>query len=198
MKEGGGALALALKEGVRGTGFAVLAKKDLGAGHLPGLHTGFGLELSVGGVEKPIALGQALSNGPFGGFSIFFVEIEAAAVSLVRLAKLASVDGFIGAIEKKLDAAGLGGAGTEDDLALEVTVGAGLQNMGGDKGGFVIIPDRVTGGLVGWVGKLVGLIDRTANGICRLQALENDIEDEADLRLGQSRRGRKESEERED
>ena len=56
--------------------------------------------------------------------------------------------------------------------------------MGRDERGFVVVPDRVGEGLVGWSGELVGTINRLADGVGGLEALKEGIDDEADFRLG--------------
>jgi hypothetical protein len=171
MKKGGGSFPFALEEGVRGAGFAVFPEEDLGACHLAFGHTGFSLEFAVCGVEVPVSLRKAGSNGPFCCFSAFFIEIDSAAVAPIRLAEFPSVDRAIGAIKEEFNFAGFVLTGAEGELALNVAVGTGAEDLRGNKGGFVIIPDGIAGRLVGRIGKLICLIDRAADGFGGLEAL---------------------------
>ena len=190
MKKGGGSFPFALEEGVRGAGFAVFPEKDLGASHLPSEHAGFSLEFAVGGVEVPISLGESGSNGPFCGFSPFFIEINSAAVAPIGMAEFPSIDRAVGTIKEKFNFAGFALTGAEGELALNVAVGAGPENLGGNKGGLVIIPNGIAGRLVGRIGKLIGLIDRAADGFGGLKSLQNCVDDQADFGLGAHPRGK--------
>jgi hypothetical protein len=184
MKKGGGSFPFALEEGVRGAGFAVFPEEDLGASHLTCEHAGFSLEFAVRGIEGPISLWKAGSNGTFCVFSAFFIEINPAAVAPVGLTEFPSIDRAIGTIKEKFNFAGFALTGAEGELALDVAVGAGPENLGRNKGGFVIIPDGIAGRLVGWIGKLICLINRAADGFGGLKALQNCVDDQADFRLG--------------
>ena len=119
----------------------------------------------------------------------FLVEVDAVAVAAIGLAKLSTGERAIGSIEKKFNGIGFRLAGAEDHFALEITVGSVAQDMGRDERGFVVVPDRVGEGLVGWSGELVGTINRLADGVGGLEALKEGIDDEADLRLGLDERG---------
>jgi hypothetical protein len=184
MEKGGGTFPFALQEGVRGAGFAVFPEEDLGASHLTCEHAGFSLEFAVGGIEGPISLRKSGSNGPFCGFSAFFIEINPAAVAPIGLTEFPPIDRAVGTIKEKFNFAGFALPGTEGELALNVAVGAGPENLGRYKGGFVIIPDGIAGRLVRWIGKLIGLIDRAADGFGGLKALQNCVDDQADFGLG--------------
>ena len=82
----------------------------------------------------------------------------------------------------------------EDHISLEIAVGAVPQDMGRDERGFVVVPDRIGEGLVGWSGELVGTIDRLADGLGGLETLEQSVDDEADFGLGlEERAGEEES-----
>ena len=190
MKESGGALPFALKKCVGGAGFSIVPEEDLGAGHLAGLHPGFGLQLSVGRVEEPVALGQASANRPLSGFLSFFIQVDAAAVALIGLAKFAAIDGFIGSVEEEFDLAGFTLSRTEGELTLQIAVGSFAEDLGGDEGCFVVVPNGVAGGLVGGIGKLVGAIDRAADGLGRLQPLQDGVDDQPHLGLGENPRGK--------
>jgi hypothetical protein len=74
-------------------------------------------------------------------------------------------------------------AGADGQIPLEVAVGAFLEDKERDKRGFVVLPDRIAGGLVGAAGKLVGAVDTLTDGFGGLEALENSVEDETDFRL---------------
>jgi hypothetical protein len=142
------------------------------------------LERSVGGVELPIPFRKPCADRAFGGFTAFLVEVDPVAVAAIGLAKLPTGERTIGSIEKKFNGIGFRLAGAEDHFALEIAVGSVTQDMGRDERGFVVVPDRVGEGLVGWSGELVGTINRLADGVGGLKTLKEGIDDEADLRLG--------------
>jgi hypothetical protein len=183
MKKGGGALAFPLKEGIRGAGFSIVSEKDLRACHLASEHSGFGFDFTFWGKEKPISLRHTFSDGAFGCFLALFIEVDSATVSLVGLTKLASVDRFVGAVEDKFDFAGFRFSGAQDNLALDISVRAGAKDLGGNERGFVVVPDRIASGLIGGIRKLVGLVYRTPNGFCGLQALKDGIDDKTHFGL---------------
>ncbi len=114
----------------------------------------------------------------------FIVEVDTVAVAAIGLAKLPTGERTIGSIEKKFNGIGFRLAGAEDHFALEIAVGSVTQDMGRNERGFVVVPDRVGEGLVGWSGELVGTINRLADGVGGLKTLKEGIDDEADLRLG--------------
>jgi len=184
MKKGGGALAFPLKEGIRGAGFSIVSEKDLRACHLASEHSGFGFDFTFWGKEKPISLRHTFSDGAFGCFLALFIEVDSATVSLVGLTKLASVDRFVGAVEDEFDFAGFRFSGAQDNLALDVSVRAGAKDLGGNERGFVIVPDRIASGLIGGIRKLVGRINGATDGLSGLQALQQDVDDQPNFRLG--------------
>ena len=190
MKESGGAFPFALKKRVGGAGFSIVPEEDLGAGHLAGLHPGFGLQLSVGRVEEPVALRQASANRPLGGLFSFFIQVDAAAVALIGLAKFATINGFVGSVEEEFDLAGFTLSRAEGELTLKIAVGSFAEDLRGNEGCFVVVPNGVAGGLIGGIGKLVGTIDRAANGLGRLQSLQDGIDDQPHLGLGENPRGK--------
>jgi hypothetical protein len=75
-------------------------------------------------------------------------------------------------------------AGAKGELALEIAVRAGPEDPEGDEGGLVIIPEGIAGGLIGGIGGFVGPVNRLANCLGGLKALENGVENESDFRLG--------------
>ena len=124
----------------------------------------------------------------------FVVEVDAVAVAAIGLAKLPTGERAVGSIKKKFNGIGFRLAGAEDHFALEIAVGAVTQDMGRDERGFVVVPDRVGEGLVGWSGELVGTINRLADGLGGLKTLEQSVDDEADFGLGlEERAGEEES-----
>ena len=115
-------------------------------------------------------------------------------VAPIGLAKLPTGEGAIGSIEKEFDRIGFRLACAEDHISLEIAVWAVPQDMGRDERGFVVVPDRIGEGLVGWSGELVGTIDRLADGLGGLETLEQSVDDEADFGLGlEKRAGEEES-----
>ena len=190
MKKGGGTLAFAVEECVGGTGFAVLTKENLRACHLASEHSGFGFDFTFWGKEKPISLRHTFSDGAFGCFLALFIEVDSATVSLVGLTKLASVDRFVGAVEDEFDFAGFRFSGAQDNLALDISVRASAKDLGRNQRGFVVVPDRIASGLIGGIRKLVGLVYRTPNGFCGLQALQQDVDDQPNFGLAENPRGK--------
>jgi hypothetical protein len=102
------------------------------------------------------------------------------------LTKLASVDRFVGAVEDKFDFAGFRFSSAEDNMALDISVRAGAKDLGRNQRGFVVVPNRIASGLVGGIRKLVGGINRAADGLSCLQALKDGIDDKSHLGLGES------------
>ena len=178
MKKGGGAFPFALKKRVGGAGFSIVPKEDLGAGHLAGLHAGFGFDFTLSGKEEPISLRHTFSNWAFGCFLAFFIQVDAAAVALIGLAKFATINGFVGSVEEEFDLAGFRFSSAEDNLALDISVRASAKDLSRNKRGLVVVPDRIASGLVGGIGKLVSAIDRAADGLSCLQALKDGIDDQ--------------------
>ena len=115
-------------------------------------------------------------------------------VAAIGLAEFSTREGAVRSVEKEFDGVGFRLAGAEDHFALEIAVGAVTQDMGRDERGFVVVPDRIGEGLVGWSGELVGTIDRLADGLGGLETLEQSVDDEADFGLGlEERAGEEES-----
>lgn len=120
-------------------------------------------------------------------------------VAPIGLAKFSTGEGAIGSIEKEFDRIGFRLACAEDHISLEIAVGTVPQDMGRDERSFVVVPDRVGEGLVGWSRELIGTIDRLADGLGGLKTLEQSVDDEADFGLSlEERAGQEQSQDREE